>query len=499
MIRFVFPTTLALLGLIVSPAVAGELSIGDPAPALDIADWVKGEPVDLNKSKGKQVVVVEFWATWCGPCIEIMPHLSELQHKYRGKGLAVVSITSEDPNNTLKIVKAFVKKQGDKMAYSVAFDDGEKTSRAYMEASGQTGIPTAYLVDKQGRIAWIGDPRSGMDEAIEELLDDKYDIELAGKKFELEQRGRQAMLYGEWEKFLKVADEVIALEPAELRPWQGKLWVYTTQLNQPENALHTAKLAIKAFDNKPNELAELATMLVVGESDEAVEAYGSRVIVKQFNMAAEQAIVRAAELSPDDGNVYAGKYMVLATLGKEAEALVVAERAINLMKGDPSTLARFSRLLSTPDPKNRCNDLALSAVDMAIAAEPDNPDHLRSKFIILATCKQDIKAATKLGYYVVEKAADDATLLNALSWELLTEEPFVGKFDKLALAAAERCHVVSGGANWMFIDTLALAKFKDGQVEEAIELETKALKICDNAGAKASLREALEHFEKGKK
>jgi hypothetical protein len=77
----------------------------------------------------------------------------------------------------------------------------------------------------------------------------------------------------------------------------------------------------------------------------------------------------------------------------------------------------------------------------------------------------------------------------------LTEEPLKGRFNRLALAAAEKCHRVSGGNNWMFLDTLALARFENGQVAEAIDLEKKALELCPEEGAKILLAETLERFE----
>ncbi|HVU64861.1 MAG TPA: TlpA disulfide reductase family protein [Phycisphaerales bacterium] len=59
------------------------LIVGDPAPSLSIEKWIKGEPV-TSFEKGK-VYVVEFWATWCGPCKASMPHITDLQKQYKGK------------------------------------------------------------------------------------------------------------------------------------------------------------------------------------------------------------------------------------------------------------------------------------------------------------------------------------------------------------------------------------------------------------------------------
>src|SRR5438876_8031237 len=70
------------------------LNIGDRAPALKIDKWVKGEPV--TEFQTGKVYVVEFWATWCGPCIKSMPHNTEVQKKFKDKGVTVIGVTSED-------------------------------------------------------------------------------------------------------------------------------------------------------------------------------------------------------------------------------------------------------------------------------------------------------------------------------------------------------------------------------------------------------------------
>jgi thiol-disulfide isomerase/thioredoxin len=161
--------------LAVSPfALAAEL--GDPAPSLKIADWVKGKPVDLAAVKGKQVVVVEFWATWCPPCRTSIPHLTEMQKKF--KDVIFIGVTDE----AVATVKKFVTKMGDQMDYVVAVDADRKTSAGYMEAFGEGGIPHAFIVDKEGRIVWHGHPMDGLDKAVAEVLAGKLDLNQAKQR-----------------------------------------------------------------------------------------------------------------------------------------------------------------------------------------------------------------------------------------------------------------------------------------------------------------------------
>ncbi len=155
-------------------AVALSAELGDAAPALDIKEWIKGGPVDLAAGKGKTVHVVEFWATWCGPCRTSIPHLTELQKRFKDKGVVFIGVSNEKSD----VVKKFVTKMGDKMDYAVAIDGG-KTSEGYMEAFNINGIPHAFVVDKDGRIVWQGHPMAGLDSTLEKVVNGKYDLAAA--------------------------------------------------------------------------------------------------------------------------------------------------------------------------------------------------------------------------------------------------------------------------------------------------------------------------------
>jgi len=132
------------------------LKAGDPAPALEASKWLQGK--EVKKFEDGKVYVVEFWATWCGPCIVMMPHLSELQASYKDKGVTVIGFSARDPNNSQAKVTEFVKKRGPKLKYTFAYADNRDTYDAWMKAAGQNGIPCSFVVDKAGKIAYIGHP-----------------------------------------------------------------------------------------------------------------------------------------------------------------------------------------------------------------------------------------------------------------------------------------------------------------------------------------------------
>ena len=196
----------------------GSLTVGNPAPALSVAKWVKNSPVN-SFEKGK-VYVVEFWATWCGPCVKSMPHLSELQKKYAGKGVTIIGVTSEDPRNNLEGVETMVAKKGDTMGYTVAWDNGRSTSDSYMTAAAQSGIPTAFIVDQNGVIAWVGSPFV-MDEPLEKIVAGKWDIDAARSAFEADRASDMAQI--NFSRALKSKDAAKIIEAApKLMPFAEK-------------------------------------------------------------------------------------------------------------------------------------------------------------------------------------------------------------------------------------------------------------------------------------
>ncbi len=146
------------------------LKVGDPAPALTCDEFIKGDAVK-EFEKGK-VYVVEFWATWCPPCLKSIPHLTKMAKEH--KDLTVIGMASSERGSgesVLTKLKDFVKKQGDKMDYRVAYDSKRAMSKAWMEPAGQGGIPCAFVVDAEGKLAYIGHPmEKDFDKAVVDAL-----------------------------------------------------------------------------------------------------------------------------------------------------------------------------------------------------------------------------------------------------------------------------------------------------------------------------------------
>jgi peroxiredoxin len=133
------------------------------APAFALVD-LAGKPVRLVDYRGK-VVLVDFWATWCGPCRKSVPHLKNLHARYAKQGFVILglSVDHEGP----QVVRDFVKKNA--IPWTTALAD-EKTMEAF---GGIRSVPTGFLVDRQGRIAerFQGNvPEATLETAIKPLL-----------------------------------------------------------------------------------------------------------------------------------------------------------------------------------------------------------------------------------------------------------------------------------------------------------------------------------------
>jgi thiol-disulfide isomerase/thioredoxin len=190
-------TILALAAgpLMIQAAEGPTLKVGDQAPKLQVGKWVQGDPVkEFDKSKA---YIVEFWATWCGPCRVSIPHLNEVHKKYKDKGLIVIGQDVWERDESA--VEPFVKKMGDKMTYRVAMDDKSKSEQGamaetWMTAAGQGGIPSAFVVDKQGRIAWIGHPMELKEKTLEQVLDGTFDVKKAAAAQAEAQKNEQQLM-----------------------------------------------------------------------------------------------------------------------------------------------------------------------------------------------------------------------------------------------------------------------------------------------------------------
>ena len=123
--------------------------VGKPAPALQVTEWL-GKPNSLASLKGK-VVLLDFWATWCKPCIEMYPEMRKWAAEFGPRGLVILAITNHERQTSVQ-VQRFVKRS--KLPWTVGIDPKNMTQLAY----GVSPIPHTFLIDRDGvvRLQHVG-------------------------------------------------------------------------------------------------------------------------------------------------------------------------------------------------------------------------------------------------------------------------------------------------------------------------------------------------------
>jgi thiol-disulfide isomerase/thioredoxin len=324
----------------VSPAQAKKyLNIGDPAPSIQSVKWVKGAPIPTFQ-KGR-VYVVEFWATWCGPCKESIPHLTDLAKKYKDTvSVAGISIwESNDPKDATYMpkVEKFVKDQGDRMDYHVAADlPGGKIGNAWMRAAGEGGIPASFIVGKDGKVAWIGHPMN-LPNVLEQVVNDKFDVAAAREKrtqeVEVTRPIKEAMEGKKWDAAIKLIDATIKKTPQKA-------------------PLYTYDLLVAKFHAQPK-VAEEDARKILEEAQGNIGAYRMIVsIAATYKDLSRPTYDFMQELAQEAIEKNEMRFMFLAmsaevsmSQGNKAQAIKTQEEAIKAAEVEPHTTKEFVEFL----------------------------------------------------------------------------------------------------------------------------------------------------------
>lgn len=350
----VLPLLVSTLGA--EPERPFDLMVGDPAPALEVRSWVQGEPIESFEAG--QIYVVEFWATWCGPCRRIIPHMSELQKEYGDRAQFVgVSVWERISESQPYSVPAFVEQMGEKMSYTVAADRTERTQEAraadaWMKAAGQGGIPTSFIVDGNGVVAWIGSPFL-IDEPLAQIVAGEWDLALATRVHaelmvvealieSTYAKVGAAMEKGDAASAVAAIDAAVAKDASvESRLAIEKVSILLERGDAKVGAAYAAQLVDGIFAEEPSHLNSIAWMLVSPEAKSHPDPE-----------LATRAAKRASELTgweqPSVLDTYA---RALFVSGDVAGAVEYQSKACELTAGTPSaasyeaTLAEYRKQL----------------------------------------------------------------------------------------------------------------------------------------------------------
>lgn len=326
------------------------LTIGSVAPALDIEHWVQdgdGNFKPVTEFEDGKVYMVEFWATWCGPCIASMPHISEMQQEYADKGFQVVSVSTEDLETVEEFLERTVKGDDGRTyrdltsTYCLTTDPDGSVQEDYMEAAQQNGIPTAFLVGKSGHVEWIGHPMDKLDSVIEKVLDDDWDREEFAVAFKARQDAKalqtkltRLMRQGKMDEALEVLNEAIEKSDDEsavkpLKRMRAQVLIMTGAEDAGD-----AMRELTSNTDSPQVLNQMAWAVVEMKN-------GGQDINEDLIKAATAAAEKAIELDPKAGHIMDTLAHLVHMQGDLDRAIELEEKAVELSGDDFPEIEEF--------------------------------------------------------------------------------------------------------------------------------------------------------------
>ena len=339
--------------LIAPPATMADdgdvtLNIGSKAPNLDIEHWVSdgdGKFSHTTELESDKVYVIEFWATWCGPCISSMPHISETQDKYADKGVQIISVSDESLEEVNEFLERKVRGKDEKTYgeltnnYCLTVDPDQSVFEDYFLAAGQSGIPCAFIVGKSGLVEWLGHPME-MDEPLEQVVTGKWDREAfqaelekeRAKQKEMEKLQRKLIATirdvqgkledGDSDEAIELLDELIENDEMEFAKSRLEMFRTETLIMDVggEQGLAALNEFVDKYKDEPMALNQIAWGIYEKHVNDEVD--------KEILQAATEAAELGVKSSPKNGAILDTLAHLLYETGDLDRAIEVQEMAV---------------------------------------------------------------------------------------------------------------------------------------------------------------------------
>ncbi len=246
--------------------------IGTKAPPVTSGRWLTQNPPTKTSLAGR-VYIVEFWATWCPPCVEAIPHLITLTTKYEDKGVTFISI-SEDSSADVDKVQSIIRQK--KINYHIALDANPSFFEGISKRFYFNAIPIAFVIDHNGTVVWQGHPLGpGFEAAVAQAVEAAPQPLLKDIELEQFEEFRDRLCSGD---FLKIYRR-LKTKAEEDTSSDGK----------------AAKKIIEAIDNKIKEKLEQAAELRKTDPVAAFELYEQIVKNHRGIEAVTPAVIAACD------------------------------------------------------------------------------------------------------------------------------------------------------------------------------------------------------------
>jgi thiol-disulfide isomerase/thioredoxin len=306
------------------------LEVGRAAPGLDLKKWYNGTETTIEPGK---VYVIDFWSTSNASSKKIVPILNDFHKRHSEKGLVIIGVTEE----SAEILDSFIRGQGDRMSYRVGIDRNKSTTRAWMQAAELKNIPATFVVDRSGRVVYIGSAlQPEFTRAVTLTLAGRYDPRKEKAALPALEAAERAAKLRNWRQAYKHLDDVIAIDRAIF--WHVMLRKFEMMLAEEKNreaAYAYLKEQMEEYGRDTEVLGAIARDIAVNPK------YSAEQRDLDVAMAAATAMAQSAGgKSPEALSTLA---LVLSARGENAEA---AEKQMEAwMMAAPEDKAEYRRTL----------------------------------------------------------------------------------------------------------------------------------------------------------
>lgn len=291
-----------------------QLTIGSKAPAIDIEHWLsdgEGKFTKVSQFQPSKVYVLEFWATWCAPCVASMPHISKLQTEFVDRGVQIIGISNEE----LDEVKEFLQQENKKAkatfaeitkTYCLTTDPDSSATEEYLGGLQAEGIPFSVIVGKEGLIEWFGHPLE-MDKPLAAVVDGTWDREAfkaAQAESEITNEDLKAFEEtfsqaselaesGEIEEAMALLDEAVeeSESTAIKNMYQSVRHQFTVIFRKGKEAVDAMQALIDEAGSDADELGSLLSMFCSVHTEQAIDDE----VLKLIRKTADEAIKEEKE------------------------------------------------------------------------------------------------------------------------------------------------------------------------------------------------------------
>jgi len=320
--------------------------VGAVAPPIQAEQWLNGDAPNLAESARRPIIVLVFFATWSEPSRNTFGLLNHLQEQHSHDGVLVVGVTDEDE----RAVQPLIKLPRPAVRFRIALDPHRKLIRQYAEAAGVGFVPHAFVVDREGRIAWHGHPaQPELRDIVNQLVQGTYDREKARRLVlaacsadQLEALFRDAYVQQAWHSALLALDALLESDVPKQRLLRYKLTILLGDLGQEQSGRELVERILREYADDAAFLNSLASDIL---SDPRLY-----VPAPDLGLSVARAAYRAS--GGNDAAVADTYARALYVVGRLDLAIRVQQQAVQ--HADDTSREKYARLL---DFYQRCQRL----------------------------------------------------------------------------------------------------------------------------------------------